>query len=756
MADQLSQWQLQALIKQLRDAQQPQAPQADQSAFLRSEKDTRPYDETWQRHTFFPIGVNGYNNTPPGRSYGPAQPDRDTFPSLGLPGMVHDTIEGFKHFGDMIRGKSDVTYIDQDGRERPTPEAMGSVNALVGATMIGGGQATKPQGSAGVFAGREAAERLASTGERRPLEAMNLARVLKQQGKSADEIYGRTSNALDGTNYAGVHYSENGTPLFEISDHAARLTGNGGPTLGSALKHDELFKALPDMAGISYQEMPSRLQSSTLGDYRPSGWFTNERIRVRPGEATDVPLHETSHALDSRSGAQPTSNAGYWNREDEIRARSVQARQFLTPEERRARNPSIDFDAVRKAARDTMPFDGRKDIPIAPSTSAATAVEDAAVRESASSVMPRGYTSSTPVPDGINLGHNLGPSLSADDLRDMMARSGSRMKDAFDKANGGPGFDHPSLRSALNDDIHGVRMGAEGKLRTSFGDDLLLDGKSYKSLPKDRFGDPEPKYMAAEYMSRPGVQSLPEAQRLATVRDGMVRYDKEFGHETPVYKRAIEYIDSGKPLPAISSKTYGVPSAAGPEQLGSALDYVTKARELARRNIDFTSPFRPGQTLYSNSSKEGGAANVLASRELDKLGYYSQALEQAKSLPNKASPDQILSTLRNAGVKQGEIDATNLAKFLEGKPSVTRDDVVSYLRDNRVAPNETVRLSGMADARDYFARRQFGQPYDSLAPMDQMSVRRQIHQPESDAQDISPKWQQYSLSPTNPSYRESG
>lgn len=190
--------------------------------FLRNEKDTRPYDDTWQRHTFFPIGVNGYNNTPPGRSYGPAQPNRDTFPSLSMPGMVHDTVEGFKHFGDMVRGNQPVSYLDETGRERPTPEAMGSVNALVGATMVGGGAATKPKGSAGSFAGREATLPMD--------EASRLARANKM-GFNTDQVW-----------YRGAHKNQEighnsyWTPDKAYAQAIADMNGGDGQLLSAYMR----------------------------------------------------------------------------------------------------------------------------------------------------------------------------------------------------------------------------------------------------------------------------------------------------------------------------------------------------------------------------------------------------------------------------------------------------------------------------------------------------------------------------------------
>lgn len=103
------------------------------------------------------------------------------------------------------------------------------------------------------------------------------------------------------------------------------------------------------------------------------------------------------------------------------------------------------------------------------------------------------------------------------------------------------------------------------------------------------------------------------------------------------------------------------------------------------------------------TSGQGGMAFAIAAqdaapdrsmrRDIDALGYYSQALEAAKGLKQaKGTPEQMLSLLmKTPGVKEAEIEATRLKESLKGKKSVTRDEIVKYLEENRVALNEVVR-----------------------------------------------------------------
>jgi putative component of toxin-antitoxin plasmid stabilization module len=62
-------------------------------------------------------------------------------------------------------------------------------------------------------------------------------------------------------------------------------------------------------------------------------------------------------------------------------------------------------------------------------------------------------------------------------------------------------------------------------------------------------------------------------------------------------------------------------------------------------------------------------------RDLDALGYYSQALEAARSLKQaKGTPEQMLAQLKSAGVKDAEIEATGLDKFFAEKAKGSRPE----------------------------------------------------------------------------------
>jgi N12 class adenine-specific DNA methylase len=111
---------------------------------------------------------------------------------------------------------------------------------------------------------------------------------------------------------------------------------------------------------------------------------------------------------------------------------------------------------------------------------------------------------------------------------------------------------------------------------------------------------------------------------------------------------------------------------------------------------DFTSPRGMAAMLAAGEAQRG---------EIDALGYYSKALEAAKSWPQtKGAPEQVLQHILKAGTGvKNEIEATGLRQFLEGKKSVTRDEVVAYLRANRTVVKEA--RYGEPNAADAALRR---------------------------------------------------
>lgn len=188
--------------------------------------------------------------------------------------------------------------------------------------------------------------------------------------------------------------------------------------------------------------------------------------------------------------------------------------------------------------------------------------------------------------------------------------------------------------------------------------------------------------------------------------------------------------------------------------------------------------------MYALSDRETGQS---MRRDLDSLGYYSQALEAARSLKQaKGTPEQMLAQLKSAGVKDAEIEATGLRSFLNGKKAVTRDDIVGHLEGNRVGLSEVQRAPQLSPEQ----RRLRDEARSRLAQMDSVQAeayrrvleeQRRLHGANSNLYDFSGlrdvqqqisaeyarmsqqrvdnihppvKWSAHSLNPSNPTYRE--
>jgi len=82
-------------------------------------------------------------------------------------------------------------------------------------------------------------------------------------------------------------------------------------------------------------------------------------------------------------------------------------------------------------------------------------------------------------------------------------------------------------------------------------------------------------------------------------------------------------------------------------------------------------------------------------RDIDDLGFYSQALEAAQNLPQaKGTGQQIEKMLIKAGVKPDEIAFTPGLRGLLDQPQVTQDEVVGLLEGSRIRPEETILYGG--------------------------------------------------------------
>jgi len=80
-----------------------------------------------------------------------------------------------------------------------------------------------------------------------------------------------------------------------------------------------------------------------------------------------------------------------------------------------------------------------------------------------------------------------------------------------------------------------------------------------------------------------------------------------------------------------------------------------------------------------------------AVRELNPLGLFSRATEEASKIPQaKGTPQQMRAALLKQGVKPDELKWTGFDDWAKGRQSVTRDEVADFLRRNEVRVDESV------------------------------------------------------------------
>jgi len=123
----------------------------------------------------------------------------------------------------------------------------------------------------------------------------------------------------------------------------------------------------------------------------------------------------------------------------------------------------------------------------------------------------------------------------------------------------------------------------------------------------------------------------------------------------------------------------------------------------------------------SNTLRMGaGGGQPKNVREKDDLGFYSEALEQAKMLPMESGTgEQFRSMLLKRGVKPDEIKFTEGLSGLLDQPKVTKNELVGLLREQRLEPFESLYKEGFDDLK-------FGEPQ----VLDFNEFKTQIRDPE--------------------------
>jgi len=174
--------------------------------------------------------------------------------------------------------------------------------------------------------------------------------------------------------------------------------------------------------------------------------------------------------------------------------------------------------------------------------------------------------------------------------------------------------------------------------------------------------------------------------------------------------------DASKPvgMPRVQSLRPAIPnallgafeSANIPSQvLGGELQYGTPEFDQAAQqfSMDFGMLPAVGGALLtpaaSNTLRMGAGGGVTRNvRSIDPMGFYSEALEQAKMLPMKSGTgEQFRSMLLKRGVKPDEIKFTPELEGLLAQPRVTQEELVGLLEKNKITPYQQQFFGGDAE-----------------------------------------------------------
>lgn len=312
-------------------------------------------------------------------------------PELAWPGLLHDPYVAMKRLfdagaaeraGQAPPAPSDA-YISQPspshtgfgliplGNTRTpwlTQEGQNARDAfdVAGLATTGGLIAPKPAQALGIFGGR-----LAKTADH---SALARAEDMWARGVPREDVWRET----------GWFRGVDGKPRFEIDDSGMKprspetwarpwKTWNGAewaleePSVGTALgqganrltgerglfNHQALADAYPDVAGIRVGASNGSAGGSYVHARNGKPAHIELRHDLDHSDAASVALHEAQHAAQNKEGFAGGSammgwgddaHKSYWNTSGEVEARAVQARRDLTPDQRSARPPWLDYD----------------------------------------------------------------------------------------------------------------------------------------------------------------------------------------------------------------------------------------------------------------------------------------------------------------------------------------------------------------------------------------------------------------------------
>ena len=252
-----------------------------------------------------------------------------------------------------------------------------------------------PDGRLFAFAGERA--------QTADLDALGAAKWMERTGEDRTAIWEVT----------GWFKGVDGRWRFEISDHLSTRRWRRKGSMDAVLKHDDLYDAYPALRELRSQPLGIFMNLVAGGSYEPPQDGRPGQVRYstafnKDGQRTFI-LHELQHAVQDEEGFATGGGSiaigtdeqfrSYQSMPGEVEARAVEKRMDLTPEERRARPPWLDYDVPESeqivrggdqlfALRDDI--DRSREPRLGEALSPATEAERAAILAEISKALPAG------------------------------------------------------------------------------------------------------------------------------------------------------------------------------------------------------------------------------------------------------------------------------------------------------------------------------------------------------------------------------
>lgn len=212
-------------------------------------------------------------------------------------------------------------------RDSMIEHAGAVVGPMAGVGIARGAMAPRGSSEVGIFGGR-----LAKTADRNKLA---VAEWGDKTGVPREKIWNDT----------GWFKGPDEKWRFEIPDNKARLDlvkliEDENAYAGSVFHHAPLYEAYPSAKNTLVAHEPNA---------RNAGFYPSLDEITLPRPVTKTMLHEMQHKIASEEGFASGADSSrgldaYRNSAGEVEARTVEKRQNMTPEERAARPPWLDYD----------------------------------------------------------------------------------------------------------------------------------------------------------------------------------------------------------------------------------------------------------------------------------------------------------------------------------------------------------------------------------------------------------------------------